>query len=154
MEKNPTWLLVVSALVRDDAGRLLLQQALPNKPHAGQWEFPGGKVESGESPRFGLRREIAEELGLTLDEEAMVPVGFADETGCGGASAIVLILYDCPLWKGEPQSREGQRWGWFIPEEAAALPLAALDRALLEGIANPRTPPYVAPSKRARSSAG
>ena len=46
MARNPTWLLVVAALIRDEAGRILLQQALPGKPHAGQWEFPGGKVET------------------------------------------------------------------------------------------------------------
>jgi 8-oxo-dGTP diphosphatase len=148
LAKNPTSLLVVAALIRDGGGRLLLQQALPGKPHAGQWEFPGGKVESGENPRFALRREIAEELGLTIDEGAATPAGFADEAGDDSRPAIVLILYDCRQWQGEPQSREGQAWGWFTPEEAAALPLPRIDRVLLEGIAKPGTPPYVAPSKR------
>lgn len=154
MANNPTWLLVVAALVRDGAGRLLLQQALPGKPHAGCWELPGGKVESHENPRFALRREVAEELGLTLDEQAMSPIGFAEDAGEGEHAAIVLILYDCSCWHGEPQSREGQAWGWFTPDEAATMPLGALDRALLEGIAKVPTGPYVAPSKRARSSAG
>ena len=154
MTNNPTWLLVVAALIRDRGGRVLLQQALPNKPHAGQWEFPGGKVETDENPRFALCREIAEELGLTLVEQMMVPAAFAEENDQRAQPAIVLILYDCPQWTGEPQSREGQAWGWFTMTEAAALPLAALDRTLLEGIAKPRTRPYVAPSKRARSSAG
>ena len=151
---NPTWLLVVAALVRDREGRLLLQQALPGKRHAGHWEFPGGKVENSEDPRSALCREVAEELGLTLDQSAMTPAGFVDERGEGRNGAIVLILYDCSRWQGEPQSREGQAWGWFSPEEAAAMPLGALDRALLEGIAKVSTRPYVAPSKRARSSAG
>ena len=148
MAKNPTWLLVVAALIRDGAGRLLLQQALPNKPHAGQWEFPGGKVERDENPRFALRREIAEELGLTLDERGMMPACFADEAGVGSGPAIVLFLYDCPRWRGQPESREGQAWGWFTPDEAAALSLPAIDRSLLEGIAKLGAPPYVAPSKR------
>lgn len=148
MAKNPTSLLVVAALIRDSGGRLLLQQALPGKPHAGQWEFPGGKVESGENPRFALRREIAEELGLAVHVEAMSPAGFADEGDDDGRPAIVLILYDCREWLGEPQSREGQAWGWFAPDEAAALPLPRIDRVLLEGIAKPGTPPYVAPSTR------
>jgi 8-oxo-dGTP diphosphatase len=145
LEKNPTWLLVVAALIRDARGRLLLQQALPGKPHAGQWEFPGGKVESGENPRFALRREIAEELGLRLDEGAMAPAGFADDAGLATVPTIVLVLYDCARWEGEPHSREGQAWGWFTPAEAAALPLPAIDRALFEGIAKPGTPSYVAP---------
>ena len=154
MEKNPTWLLVVAALIRDDCGRLVLQQELPDKPHAGLWEFPGGKVESGENPRVALRREIAEELGLALDERAMIAAGFADEGNLENRPTIVLLLYDCAEWKGEPQSREGQAWGWFTADEAAALPLPAIDRALFEGIAKPGAPSYVAPSKRARSSAG
>ena len=148
MENNPTRLLVVAALIRDRRGRLLLQQALPGKPHAGQWEFPGGKVETGENQRFALRREIAEELGLTLDERAMIPTGFADEAGQGSRRAIVLLLYDCPQWEGEPQSREGQAWSWFTPDEAAGLPMPEIDRTLLEGIAKLGAPPYVAPSKR------
>nr|WP_243415014.1 NUDIX domain-containing protein [Altererythrobacter segetis] len=137
---------MVAGLIRDRRARLLLQQALPGKPHAGQWEFPGGKVESDENPRFALRREIAEELGLTLYEGAMIPAGFADTSGGRNGPAIVLVLYDCPEWSGEPQSREGQAWGWFMPDEAAALPLADIDRTLLEGIAKLRTSPYVAPS--------
>jgi 8-oxo-dGTP diphosphatase len=132
LAKNPTSLLVVAALIRDDRGRLLLQQALPGKAHAGQWEFPGGKVENGENPRFALRREIAEELGLTVDQPAMVPTGFADQEAAGTSPAIVLILYDCPLWRGVPQSCEGQAWDWFVPAVAARLALAPLDRSLLE----------------------
>jgi len=134
LEKNPTWLLVVAALVRDDAGRLLLQQALPGKPHAGLWELPGGKVEHEENPRVALSREIAEELGLSVNPAAMMPAGFADEPAGAASRAIVLILYNCPDWKGDPDSREGQAWGWFAPEEAAALPMAAMDRALLEAL--------------------
>ena len=135
MARNPTWLLVVAALIRDEAGRILLQQALPGKPHAGQWEFPGGKVETEENPRFALRREVFEELALSLDERLMRPAGFADDAGHDGAPAIVLFLYECACWTGEPQSREGQAWGWFTPQEAADLPMPQIDRALLQGLA-------------------
>ena len=134
MEKNPTWLLVVASLIRDAAGRMLLQQGLPGKPHAGQWEFPGGKVESEENPRFALCREVDEELGLTLNSSVMTPVGFADEPGHGTRPAIVLILYACPDWAGEPEAREGQEWGWFTPAEAAALQMPPMDRALLQEV--------------------
>ncbi|MGZ3198435.1 MAG: (deoxy)nucleoside triphosphate pyrophosphohydrolase [Croceibacterium sp.] len=134
MEKNPTSLLVVAAVIRDGDGRLLLQRAQPGKPHAGQWEFPGGKVETGENPRFALCREIGEELGLTLDPGAMAAAGFADDPGDSAQPAVVLILYDCPTWDGEPQSLEGQAWGWFTTAEASAMPMAAIDRALLGGL--------------------
>jgi 8-oxo-dGTP diphosphatase len=126
--------LVVAAVIRDSGGRLLLQQALPGKPHAGLWEFPGGKVESSENPRLALRREVAEELALTVDEGAMAPAGFADQAAVGKAPGVVLILYDCPFWRGEPRSCEGQAWGWFTRAEAAVLPLPPIDRCLLEGL--------------------
>jgi 8-oxo-dGTP diphosphatase len=134
MTKNPTWMAVVAAAIRDSGGRLLLQQALPGKPHAGQWEFPGGKVEPGETPRFALCREVAEELGLALHAPAMQAVGFADEAGVDGRPGIVLFLYDCREWQGEPQALEGQAWDWFAPTQAAALPMPHMDRALLEGL--------------------
>ena len=134
MEKNPTWLLVVAGAIRDDAGRLLLQQALPGKPHSGLWEFPGGKVESAENPRVALSREIAEELDLDAQSAGMVPVGFADEPGQGSRPAIVLILYDCLGWTGEPRAREDQVWDWFAPADAAALPMSSMDRKLLQGL--------------------
>ena len=135
MEEKPTWLAVVAAAIRHSDGRLLLQQALPGKAHAGQWEFPGGKVESEENPRLALAREVREELGLSLDPDAMRALGFADEPARDGGPAIVLFLYDCPVWEGEPAALEGQAFGWFAPGEAGQLPLAPMDRALLETLA-------------------
>lgn len=131
MEKKPTFVSVVAAAIRDDAGRLLLQQALPHKRHAGLWEFPGGKVETGETPRFALCREVSEELGIELVETALEPAGFAEEVGVDGRPPLVLFLYTSLHCRGEPQAREGQSWGWFTPEEAAGLPMPAMDRALL-----------------------
>ena len=130
----PTWLPVVAAAIRDGEGRLLLQQALQGKRHEGQWEFPGGKVESEENPRLALVREVREELALTLDPEEMRPCGFAEEPGEDDAPAIVLFLYDCPGWVGTPRGLEGQAFGWFSLREARNLPLAAMDRALLAGL--------------------
>ena len=132
MEKKPTFVLVVAAAVRDPHGRVLLQQALPGKRHAGQWEFPGGKVETGENPQLALCREVAEELSIALDHRALEPAGFADEAGVGGHPDLVLLLYTCRRWSGRPTPNEGQDWGWFTLEEAALLPMAAMDRALLE----------------------
>lgn len=111
MTKNPTWLLVVAGHIRDDAGSLLLQQGLPHKRHAGLWEFPGGKVETHETPRFALCREIADELGIELAEDALVPVGFAEEAGAKGGPPLVLFLYTCLRWRGQPEARKGQGLG-------------------------------------------
>jgi 8-oxo-dGTP diphosphatase len=129
----PTFILVVAAVIRDGHGRLLLQQALPGKRHSGMWEFPGGKVESVETPRFALCREVAEELGIELFADTMEPAGFAEEPALGDHPAIVMLLYNCLTWRGEPEAREGQRWGWFTRSEARLLELPAMDRALLHG---------------------
>lgn len=134
MESNPTFLTVVAAAICDSAGRLLLQKSAPHKRHGGLWEFPGGKVETGEFPRVALVREISEELDLTLEEGTMTAVGFADDGGETGKPGLVLLLYSCPDWSGEPAALDGQEWGWFTPAEAAQLPLAPMDRVLLAGL--------------------
>jgi len=129
LEKKPTFIPVVAVALRDREGRLLLQQALPGKRHEGQWEFPGGKVENGETPRFALCREVAEELAIELAEAGLEPAGFAEEAG---DPALVLMLYNASAWRGDPHPIEGQEWGWFTPAAAFALPMPAMDRALLE----------------------
>ena len=131
VENSPTFVLVVAAAIHDPAGRLLLQQCPAHKRHAGLWEFPGGKVESEEIPRLALCREISEELDLELDPGGLVPAGFAEEAPTDGRSALVLLLYTCRRWRGSPRALEGQNWGWFTLEEAAALDLPPMDRALL-----------------------
>jgi len=131
LERKPTFVPVVAAAIRDGEGRLLLQQCVAHKRHAGLWEFPGGKVENGETPRFALCREVIEELALELEEGTLEPVGFAEEPAGEGRPAIVLFLYSCPVWRGRPDGREGQRWGWFTHAEAFALEMPPMDRALL-----------------------
>ncbi|MEO0062695.1 MAG: hypothetical protein RLZZ08_1255 [Pseudomonadota bacterium] len=131
MTNLPTVIGVVAAAIRDANGFVLLQQRPEGKHHAGLWEFPGGKVEQGETRRGALVREIAEELDLALDHAALQRLGQETESARGGAAEIVLILYNAPLWRGVPQGLEGQRWGWFTASAAAALPLAPMDRRLL-----------------------
>lgn len=132
MEKIPTSMLVVALALFDGEGRVLLQQRLPEKHHGGLWEFPGGKVESRETPRLALVREIEEELGIVLDPAQLEPAHFADETG---ARAVVLILYTSRQAVGAATGREGQAWGWFDMKKAVALPLAPMDRKLLSHFA-------------------
>jgi 8-oxo-dGTP diphosphatase len=137
LENSPTFVMVVAGAIRDENGLLLLQQALPNKRHAGQWEFPGGKLETAESPRFALCREVFEELGIELFEDAMEPAGFAEEAPSGGRAGLVLMLYTCDRWRGAPKAREGQAWGWFTSAQADRLDLARMDRALFARLAGP-----------------
>ncbi len=135
MERNPTLLTVVAAAICDRPGRLLLQQRRAGKRHAGLWEFPGGKVEPGEDPPLALVREIAEELALTLDPAGMRLVGSAEEAARAGHPGVALQLYACSLWRGVPAGLEGQLFGWYAPGEAKLLPLAPMDRHLLEAYA-------------------
>ncbi|WP_240624502.1 (deoxy)nucleoside triphosphate pyrophosphohydrolase [Aurantiacibacter odishensis] len=128
MQKNPTWILVVALALFDDEGRLLMQQRPVGKHHAGMWEFPGGKVEPFEKPANALVREIAEELSLAIDPAQLEQAFFAEESS---DPAVVLNLYTSRQVVSDPQSLEGQAWGWFAPREAADLPLAPMDRKLL-----------------------
>lgn len=134
MANKPTYTPVVAAVIADARGRLLLQLRPPGKRHAGLWEFPGGKVEASESPRFALCREVREELGLELDPISLEPAGFAEEEPDGGHAGIVLLLYRCARWRGSPESLDGQRWGWFTPAEAASLAMPRMDQHLLAGL--------------------
>jgi 8-oxo-dGTP diphosphatase len=135
LANNPTFLTVVAAAIPDQRDRLLLQRRPMHKHHGGMWEFPGGKVESAENPRFSLQREIAEELDLRLEISTMRPAGFADQVADSISPALVLILYICPDWQGVPSGMEQQEWGWFTRVEAAQLDLAPMDRLLLSGLA-------------------
>jgi 8-oxo-dGTP diphosphatase len=134
LANKPTYVPVVAAVIADVGGRLLLQLRPAGKRHAGLWEFPGGKVEAIESPRFALCREVREELGLELDLATLEPAGFAEEEPHDGHPGIVLLLYRCARWRGSPQSLDGQRWGWFTPAEAASLAMPRMDRQLLAGL--------------------
>ncbi len=128
MEENPTWMPVVALALRDESGRLLLQRRPDHKHHGGLWEFPGGKVENGENPRSALCREIAEELGITIDLHALQPSLVADE---GLQNPVVLILYSAESWEGQVTPLDDQNWGWFSRDEAKALPMPPMDADLL-----------------------
>ncbi|MXO98797.1 NUDIX domain-containing protein [Altererythrobacter xixiisoli] len=141
LQKNPTiLLLVVAAAIRRSDGSLLLQQRPAGKRHGGLWEFPGGKVESGEVPMQALQREIVEELAITIDIAALQPAGFAETAAESGHPALLLILYTADSWSGAVTPCEGQAWGWFTPAEAERLALAPMDRALLKKLTDQGLP--------------
>ena len=101
---------VVAALVETASGRYLVQQRLPGKSRALLWEFPGGKVEAGETPEAALVRELDEELGITVAEKCLAPLTFASH----GYEAFHLLmpLFACRKWEGEVTARQGQELTW------------------------------------------
>ncbi|MXP25482.1 NUDIX domain-containing protein [Altererythrobacter indicus] len=125
------WLCVVAAAIPHADGRILMQQRPLNKHHGGLWEFPGGKVDAGESPEMALTREIEEELGLLVDSEAMIPAGFARSKSGDSPRSILLLLYFCPQWSGAPEGREGQKWAWVSIQDAEKLRKPPMDKDLL-----------------------
>ncbi len=119
--------VVAGALAAPD-GRYLLQRRPLHRHHGGLWEFPGGKVEAGERPRAALRRELAEELGIDVREEDLQELAFADAPH--SPSGIVLLLYRCGTWLGEPRALEGGAIAWHRIDEMQALSMPPLDQAL------------------------
>ena len=153
MKNFSTPVLVVAVALVDGEGRILLQRRRRGSEHGGLWEFPGGKVEPGESPQGAAVREIEEELGLRLEAARLEPVSFASDIDVPEPPrrSYVILLYTCRLWDGVPECRDGEAIAWFRGEEIAELPMPPLDyplaEALLEKNANSRLPtPEVPPS--------
>jgi 8-oxo-dGTP diphosphatase len=127
MEPAPTLLTVVALALIDPAGRVLLQRRPENKAHGGLWEFPGGKVERGEGPAEALVREIAEELGIAISAADLAPLTFAATAPDAPARPVVLLLYTCHHWQGEPVPEPGAELSWVYPDAFTALPMPPLD---------------------------
>jgi 8-oxo-dGTP diphosphatase len=128
----PALLLVVAAaLIRPD-GTVLVQQRPTGKQLAGLWEFPGGKIEMGESPEAALVRELREELGIEVAVEALSPVTFASEAL--SRRHLVLMLYAVRTWQGDPQALEASALQWVTMDEMAALPMPPADVPLVAAL--------------------
>jgi 8-oxo-dGTP diphosphatase len=96
---------------------------------AGLWEFPGGKIEPGETPEAALVRELAEELGLRVDPADLTPLDFASHAYAD--FHLVMLLFACRRWQGEPRGLQGQALRWVTPAEFAALPMPEADVPLV-----------------------
>jgi 8-oxo-dGTP diphosphatase len=103
-------LLVAACALIDADGRVLLAKRPPGRPLAGLWEFPGGKVEPGETPEAALVRELDEELGIKVAQKCLAPLTFASHAY--EAFHLLMPLYACRKWEGEVTARQGQELVW------------------------------------------
>jgi 8-oxo-dGTP diphosphatase len=126
--KRPLLLVAAVALVDID-GRVLLADRPAGKSMAGLWEFPGGKVDPGETPEYALVRELQEELGIETAASCLAPIGFASH----GYEKFHLLmpLFACRKWIGVPRPREGQTLKWVAPAELAKYPMPPADLPLV-----------------------
>jgi 8-oxo-dGTP diphosphatase len=125
-------LLVVAAALTDAQGRVLLQRRPEGKALAGLWEFPGGKLETGETPEQALIRELDEELGIAVTPGDVVPVTFA--TGLAGERPLILLLYAVRCWSGDPAPVEAPELRWVAPADMPALPMPPADVPLVAAL--------------------
>lgn len=122
-------LLVVAAALIDADGRVLVQQRPPGGSMAGLWEFPGGKLEPGESPEAALIRELEEELGIRTHASCLAPATFASEAL--GDRHLLLLLYVCRKWEGVAQARHATALQWVRPAQMYALDMPPADLPLI-----------------------
>jgi 8-oxo-dGTP diphosphatase len=125
-------LLVAAAALIDTNGRVLITQRPAHKQMAGLWEFPGGKVETGEAPEHALVRELKEELALSVEPEALEPFAFASHAYEG--FHLLMPLYVCARWAGEARldPDAAQAMAWASPRELRAYAMPPADVVLVE----------------------
>lgn len=121
--------LVSAAALIDGEGRVLLAQRPEGKSMAGLWEFPGGKVEEGETPEAALIRELQEELGIETWQSCLAPLCFASHSY--EKFHLLMPLFACRKWGGIPQSREGQALKWVRAKDLRDYPMPPADIPLI-----------------------
>jgi len=121
--------LVAACALIDADGRVLIAQRPQGKAMAGLWEFPGGKVESGERPEVSLIRELKEELGIDVKEECLAPLTFASHRYPD--FHLLMPLYVCRRWDGLVQGKEGQKLKWVRPTSLRDYPMPPADEPLI-----------------------
>ena len=122
---DPRTLLVAACALIDTDGRVLMAQRPEGKDHAGQWEFPGGKVEANETPEQAVRRELFEELNVEPCESCLQPFSFASFAYPG--FHLIMPLFLCRQWDGFVRAKEGQKTKWIWPDKILELDLVPAD---------------------------
>ena len=124
--------LVVAAALVDIDGRVLLTRRPKGKHLEYLWEFPGGKIEQGETPKEAVIRELKEELGISTEESCLAPISFNSHDYLD--FHLVLLLYVCRVWCGEPRGIEGQILKWVPPLKLKEFPMPPADVPLVAAI--------------------
>jgi 8-oxo-dGTP diphosphatase len=124
-----TLVLVAAVALIDADGRVLLAQRPVGKAMAGLWEFPGGKVEPGETPEAALIRELHEELGIDTWASCLAPLTFASHAY--ESFHLLMPLFACRKWEGVPEAREAQALRWVRPERLRDYPMPPADLPLI-----------------------
>jgi 8-oxo-dGTP diphosphatase len=124
--------LVAAAALVDPDGRVLIAQRPEGKSMAGLWEFPGGKVNEGETPEFALMRELEEELGIETRPTCYLPIGFASHTY--DDFHLLMPLFMCRAWKNVPRAREHTALKWVRISDLGQYPMPAADLPLIESL--------------------
>lgn len=128
-EPDRRLLLVAACALVDADGRVLLAQRPEGKSLAGLWEFPGGKVEIGETPELALIRELEEELGIITQVACLAPLTFASHTY--DDFHLLMPLFICRRYEGQPHGREGQSLKWVRPKDMRSYPMPPADEPLI-----------------------
>ena len=123
-------LLVAACALVDTDGRVLLAQRPEGKQLAGLWEFPGGKVEPGETPEQCLIRELQEEIGIETDIPCLAPLTFASHSY--DDFHLLMPLFVCRRFRGIAQPREGQALKWVRPKQMRDYPMPPADAPLIQ----------------------
>jgi len=131
LTEKPLLLVVACALVDADR-RVLIAQRPEGKSMAGLWEFPGGKVEAGETPEAALIRELGEELGIETKEACLAPLSFASHAY--ESIHLLMPLYVCRKWQGTPQAREHIALKWVRPQALRDYPMPPADEPLIAAL--------------------
>ena len=121
--------LVSAVALIDPDGRVLLVQRPEGKSLAGLWEFPGGKVDPGETPEAALIRELREELGIETKASCLAPLTFASHSY--DDFHLLMPLFACRRWEGIATGREGQTLAWVRPEKLRDYPMPPADIPLI-----------------------
>ncbi len=126
-------LMLVAAVALVDADRrVLIAQRPEGKSLAGLWEFPGGKLEEGETPEQALIRELEEELGISTKSACLAPVSFASHSY--KTFHLLMPLYVCRKWQGTPVAREHAALKWVRPQALRDYPMPPADEPLIAAL--------------------